>query len=163
MEVSRLREIEDLLIDDRTKGIPGGVAPFRLGDIGSQSWNLLHEDLPLPVAILKASALAHNGKWMASFLELSGAVISPHGKTTMSPQLFERQLDDGAWAVTVATVHQIQVCRRYGFSRIVLANQLVGRQMRLKASALAHNGKWMASFLELSGAVISPESSSFRA
>jgi D-serine dehydratase len=128
MEVSRLREIEDLLIDDRTKGIPGGVAPFRLGDIGSQSWNLLHEDLPLPVAILKASALAHNGKWMASFLELSGAVISPHGKTTMSPQLFERQLDDGAWAVTVATVHQIQVCRRYGFSRIVLANQLVGRQ-----------------------------------
>ncbi len=128
MEVSRLREIEDLLIDDRTKGIPGGVAPFRLGDIGSQSWNLLHEDLPLPVAILKASALAHNGKWMASFLELSGAVISPHGKTTMSPQLFERQLDDGAWAITVATVHQIQVCRRYGFSRIVLANQLVGRQ-----------------------------------
>ena len=128
MDVSRLCEIEDLLIDDRTKGIPGGVAPFRLGDIGSQSWNLLHEDLPLPVAILKASALAHNGKWMASFLELSGAVISPHGKTTMSPQLFERQLDDGAWAVTVATVHQIQVCRHYGFSRIVLANQLVGRQ-----------------------------------
>ncbi len=85
MEVSRLREIEDLLIDDRTKGIPEGVAPFRLGDIGSQSWNLLHEDLPLPVAILKASALAHNGKWMASFLEVSGAVISPHGKTTMSP------------------------------------------------------------------------------
>ncbi len=126
--MSRLREIEDLLVDDRIKGIPGGVAPFRLGDIGSHRWNLLRESLPLPVAILKASALIHNGRWMASFLELSGAVISPHGKTTMSPQLFERQLDDGAWAITVATVHQIQVCRHYGFSRIVLANQLVGRQ-----------------------------------
>ena len=113
MDVSRLCEIEDLLIDDRTKGIPGGVVPFRLGDIGSQSWNLLHEDLPLPVAILKASALAHNGKWMASFLELSGAVISPHGKTTMSPQLFERQLDDGAWAITVATVHQTMRLTRF--------------------------------------------------
>ncbi len=126
--MSRLREIEDLLIDDRIKGIPGGVAPFRLGDIGSHGWNLLREDMPLPVATLKASALTHNGRWMASFLDLSGAVISPHGKTTMSPQLFERQLDDGAWAITVATVHQIQVCRHYGFSRIVLANQLVGQQ-----------------------------------
>ena len=126
--MSRLREIEDLLIDDRTKGIPGGVTPFRLGDIGSHGWNVLREDMPLPVAILKASALTHNGRWMASFLDLSGAVISPHGKTTMSPQLFQRQLDDGAWAITVATVHQVQVCRHYGFSRIVLANQLVGTQ-----------------------------------
>jgi D-serine dehydratase len=126
--VSHLDEIDSLQLDDLTKGVPGGVEPFRLDAIGAKGWNVLREDLPLPVAVLKASALAHNGHWMASFLDAFGAVMAPHGKTTMSPQLFQRQLDDGAWAITVATVHQIQVCRRFGFDRIVLANQLIGRQ-----------------------------------
>ncbi len=64
---------------------------------------------------------------MRRFLSLSGAVIAPHGKTTASPQLFQRQLDDGAWAITVATVQQLQVCREHGIQRIVFANQLVGK------------------------------------
>jgi len=126
--MKRLAEIENLPIDDLMKGVPGGTTPFRLGDIGSKGWNLLREDLPLPVAVIKQSALANNSRWMARFLERVGAVIAPHGKTTMSPQLFERQLDDGAWAITVATPQQLQVCRHFGFERIVLANQLVGRQ-----------------------------------
>ncbi len=126
--MERLAELEDTLLDDRVKGIPGGTPPFRLGDISSKGWNVLKEDLPLPLAVLKAPALEHNGRWMAGFLELSGARIAPHGKTTMAPQLFQRQLDDGAWAITLATAHQLQVARHFGFQRIVLANQLVGRQ-----------------------------------
>ncbi len=58
----------------------------------------------------------------------AGVSIAPHGKTTMSPQLFARQLDDGAWAITLATAQQVRVARTYGCARIVLANQLVGRQ-----------------------------------
>jgi D-serine dehydratase len=116
------------LVDQRTKGIPGGVAPFPLTEIGRRGWNVLREDLPLPLAVLKRSALDHNGRWMRGFLEMSGAAIAPHGKTTMSPELFERQLADGAWAITVATVQQLLVCREAGIGRIVLANQLVGRQ-----------------------------------
>ena len=53
--------------------------------------------------------------------------MAPHGKTTMSPQLFARQLEAGCWAMTVGTVHQLRVCRSFGLKRIVLANQLVGR------------------------------------
>jgi D-serine dehydratase len=123
-----LDALDTLLLDHRVKGMPGGVAPFPLGQIGERRWNVLREDLPLPLAVLKESALAHNGAWMRRFLDLSGAKISPHGKTTMSPQLFARQLADGAWAMTVATVHQLQVARDFGVQRIVLANQLVGRQ-----------------------------------
>src|SRR3546814_17058935 len=41
---------------------------------------------------------------------------------------FARQLADGAWGITVATVQQLQVCRRYGVDRVVFANQLVDRQ-----------------------------------
>lgn len=65
---------------------------------------------------------------MSEFLRLSGADIAPHGKTTMAPQLFQRQLADGAWGISLATVSQVQVARHYGVQRILLANQLVGRR-----------------------------------
>ena len=72
----RFAEIEDFLIDDLVKGIPGGVAPFRLGDIASKGWNILREDLPLPVAVLKASAIDNNGRWMRAFLDAFDAMNS---------------------------------------------------------------------------------------
>jgi D-serine dehydratase len=119
---------EDTMLDGRVKGIPGTVAGFPLGSIGAKGWNILREDLPLPVAVLRRSALARNGAWMREYLALSGAVIAPHGKTTMSPQLFRQQIADGAWAMTVATAQQLRICRDSGIARIVLANQLIGRQ-----------------------------------
>jgi D-serine dehydratase len=121
-------DIDNMILDHRVKGIPGGTAPFRLGDIGAKGWNVLREDTNFPVAVLKDSAIDHNSHWMRDFLVRSHAVIAPHGKTSMAPQLFSRQLEDGAWAITLATPQQIQVARDFGFSRIVLANQLVGRQ-----------------------------------
>jgi len=120
--------IDDILLDGLVKGFPGGHAPVRVGDVGKQGWNLFREDLPLPVAVLKRDTLDANGRWMARFLKATGCVIAPHGKTTMSPQLFKRQLADGAWAITVATVGQLQVCRHFGIRRLLLANQLVGKQ-----------------------------------
>ena len=124
----RYEDTEASWLDHRTKGMPGGMAPMPLAAIGTQGWNVLRQDLPLPLAVLKESALAHNGRWMRDFLGRSGAVIAPHGKTTMSPQLFDRQVDEGAWAITLATINQVQVARDFGFSRIILANQLIGRQ-----------------------------------
>ena len=126
--LTSLNDIDDLLLDDLVKGIPGGTSNLRLGDVGKQGWNLLNEDLPLPVAVLKSDILDRNDRWMAGFLSQSGAVIAPHGKTTMSPQLFDGQIRHGAWAITVATVGQLQVALRFGHKRIILANQPVGRQ-----------------------------------
>lgn len=126
--LTSLDDIDDLLLDDLVKGIPGGTRDLRLGDVGKQGWNILAEDLPLPVAVLKADVLDRNDRWMAGFLSQSGAVIAPHGKTTMSPQLFDGQIRHGAWAITVATVGQLQVALRFGHKRIILANQPVGKQ-----------------------------------
>ena len=84
-------------------------------------------DVPLPRPSSGESALAHNSRWMQAFVGKRNAVIAPHVKTTMAPQIMQRQLRDGAWGVTVATLHQLKVCRRFGIDRIVLANQLVGR------------------------------------
>ena len=116
-----------LELDDRVKGLPPGVAPVTLGAVGERGWRVLEGDLPLPLALLKDSTLAHNGDWMRRFLGAFGAKLAPHGKTTMSPQLFHRQIADGAWAITLATAQQVAVAHRYGVRRVLMANQLVGR------------------------------------
>ena len=123
-----LSGIEASLVDDSIKGMPGGLRPIRLAEIGRQGWNLLREDMPLPLAVIRAPALTHNGDWMRRFLDRSGAVIAPHGKTTMSPQLFKRQIDDGAWGITIGSVQQLQAIRHAGVDRVVMANQLIGRR-----------------------------------
>jgi D-serine dehydratase len=115
-------------LDRCVKGLPPAAAPVRLDEIGKRGWNLLKGDLPLPAAVIKRTAVDHNSAWMRRFLELTDARIAPHGKTTMAPQLFAKQLADGAWGITVASVGQMLVCRAFGIERIVLANQLIGRQ-----------------------------------
>src|SRR5579883_2080762 len=139
--MSRLA-LEEFPLSGLVKGMPNGVAPFPLGEIGRKGWNLLREDLPLPAAVLRLSALEHNERWMAAFLGQAGAMMAPHGKTSMSPQLFARQMASGAWAITVANAQQLEVAREAGFTRIVVANQLVGRQaLRYVAELLARDGE----------------------
>ena len=119
--------IDDELIDATTKGVPAVAGRLRFGDIAGRGWNLLAGDLPLPAAVIRTDVMAANSRWMADFLKGSGVLIAPHGKTTMSPQLFHRQIADGAWAITVATMQQMMVCRRFGINRVLMANQIVGR------------------------------------
>jgi D-serine dehydratase len=49
--------VETLILDDTLKGIPGGVDPFLVSAAGAQRWNVLAEDLPLTLAVLKQSAM----------------------------------------------------------------------------------------------------------
>ncbi len=114
-------------LDLRDKGVPGLAGPTPLGDVGARGWNLLAEDLPLPAAVIRRGALHHNSGWMRDFIARRNLALAPHGKTTMAPALFDLQLDDGAWGITVGTPHQFQVARSFGYRRLFLANQLVGR------------------------------------
>lgn len=120
----RLREILDSPVNGTTKGIPAD-ARILLGEVGDQGWQVLAGDTPFPVALLKRSAIEHNIDWMRRFAELTGVELSPHGKTSMSPQLLDRQLAAGAWGLTAATITHLQVYRRFGVQRILFANQLV--------------------------------------
>jgi D-serine dehydratase len=94
-------------------------------NIREARWNVLQGDLLLPALVLKESALAHNLAVMSRFCRDHGVEIAPHGKTTMSPSLFARQLEAGAWAMTVATVSQARVARNFGIGRILIANEVV--------------------------------------
>ncbi len=93
-----------------------------------RGWNLLREDLSLPVAVLYEDKLRHNLHWMRQFIAAYGVKLAPHGKTTMAPRLFEMQLKAGAWGITLATAHQSLVAYTHGVRRILMANQLIGKE-----------------------------------
>ncbi len=114
------------------KGVPPLAAndgtSITAADVSRQSWRLLDEDLPFPTAVIRTSALRNNLAWMQRYAAEHGVLLAPHGKTTMAPQLFDLQLQHGAWGITVATAHQLQVCRSVGVQRIFMANQLIGQR-----------------------------------
>jgi len=121
-----LSSLEEQWLQPGVKGLPI-TAPLRQGAIGVQGWNVLHGDTSYPVALLKTSALKHNLAWMRDFCARHGALLAPHGKTTMCPQLFGAQLAHGAWGITLANSVQARLAHRFGVRRVLLANQLVAK------------------------------------
>lgn len=91
-------------------------------------WNLLREDLSLPAAVLYRDKLINNLTWMKQFIAAYGVKLAPHGKTTMAPALFSLQLDSGAWGITLATPHQTAIAYQHSVRRVLMANQLIGKQ-----------------------------------
>ncbi|XUW88841.1 amino acid deaminase [Burkholderia sp. M6-3] len=124
-------------IDPYSKGlgmVPG--ASIQLTDAARLEWNLLNEDVSLPAAVLYADRVEHNLNWMQAFVAEYGVKLAPHGKTTMAPQLFRRQLETGAWGITLATAHQVRAAYHGGVSRVLMANQLVGRRNMMMVAEL---------------------------
>ena len=117
-------ELAATVVDHRTKGIPLGER-LTLREIGKRGWNVAHGDLALPVTTLSQSALDNNIDAMKRYCERHGVLLAPHGKTTMSPQLFQRQLGAGAWGMTAATPSQLAVMRDFGVPRVIVANEVV--------------------------------------
>jgi D-serine dehydratase len=102
--------------------------PFGFNFEASQSRvNILKDGLHFPLLVLKETALAYNLAAMAEWCAANNFLIAPHGKTTMTPRIFERQMEAGAWAITVATVSQAAICVEIGIKRVLIANQVVGR------------------------------------
>lgn len=97
------------------------------GQVAEQDWQLLRGDLALPLAVIKQSALQHNLHWMRDFCAQRGLSIAPHGKTSMSPELWQMQLDAGAWGISFATVFQAAVGARHGVPVLLIANQVIQR------------------------------------
>ena len=124
--MDEFRELNEPLLAPGLKGFPHRHAAVARRDIARLGWHVLADDLPLPVALLKRSALEHNIAWMQRFARERGIDMAPHGKTTMSPQLFRRQLDAGAWGITVASTTQLAIAVAAGARRTLIANQVLG-------------------------------------
>ena len=113
------------LLHPQLKGFPTHAPAITLQDVAQQGWQLLRGDLPFPLAVLRHSALEHNLAWMREFCRARDISLAPHGKTTMSPELYRRQLDAGAWAISFATVYQAGIGMAHGVRRALIANQVV--------------------------------------
>jgi len=93
----------------------------------TKTWNVAQQQVSLPCACIYQTRLDNNIAWMAKFAKQSQVEFAPHGKTTMAPGIFKKQLAAGAYAITVATIHQAAVAVAAGAKRVLMANQLVGR------------------------------------
>lgn len=121
-------------VGPRFKGLPPDADGLTVAELAAERRNLFDGGFTTPVLALSAERLAHNLRLMETYSARHGLAFAPHGKTSMAPQLFRRQIEHGAWGITLAVPHQVRVAREFGIRRIFLANELVD------ASALA----WVA-------------------
>ncbi|MET9160172.1 amino acid deaminase [Streptomyces parvulus] len=125
-------------VDHRFKGLPPDADGLTVAELAGQRRNLFTDGFATPVLALSAERLEHNLALMETYAARHGLAFAPHGKTSMAPQLFRRQIEHGAWGITLAVPHQVRVARAFGIGRIFLANELVD------AAAL----RWIAAELD---------------
>ncbi|MEU1017388.1 amino acid deaminase [Streptomyces sp. NPDC005900] len=123
--VDPLAALADERVDHRFKGLPPDAAGRTVGELAAERRNLFTGGFTTPVLALSAERLEHNLALMETYAKRHGLAFAPHGKTSMAPQLFARQIEHGAWGITLAVPHQVHVARAFGISRIFLANELV--------------------------------------
>ncbi|MGW2932396.1 amino acid deaminase [Streptomyces sp. NPDC001156] len=112
-------------VDHRFKGLPPDAQGLTLAELAAERRNLFTGGFTTPVLALSAERLDHNVRLMETYAAHHGLAFAPHGKTSMAPQLFHRQIEHGAWGITLAVPHQVRVAREFGIQRVFLANELV--------------------------------------
>jgi D-serine deaminase-like pyridoxal phosphate-dependent protein len=127
MRTEALARLAEERVDHRFKGLPPDADGLTVGELAAQRRNLFRaaDGFTTPVLALSAERLEHNLALMEAYAARHGLAFAPHGKTSMAPRLFHRQLEHGAWGITLAVPHQVCVAREFGVPRIFLANELV--------------------------------------
>ncbi|WP_030290919.1 alanine racemase [Streptomyces katrae] len=127
MGTDAVRRLADEPVDHRFKGLPPDAeqAKLTVGQLAAEKRDLYTGGFTTPVLTLDADALEHNLTALGTYAARHDLAFAPHGKTCMAPQLFQRQLEHGAWGITAAVPHQARVYRAFGIQRIFLANELV--------------------------------------
>ncbi|MFC7910625.1 amino acid deaminase [Streptomyces nigra] len=120
-----LARLAEERVDHRFKGLPPDADGLSVAELAAQRRNLFTGGFTTPVLALSAERLEHNLALMETYAARHGLAFAPHGKTSMAPALFQRQIERGAWGITLAVPHQVRVARAFGFERIFLANELV--------------------------------------
>ncbi|MFF3844950.1 amino acid deaminase [Streptomyces sp. NPDC002328] len=125
MSSEALARLAEERVDHRFKGLPPDADGLTVGELAAQRRNLFTGGFATPVLTLSAERLEHNLRLMETYAARHGLAFAPHGKTSMAPRLFRRQIDHGAWGITLAVPHQVRVAREFGVQRVFLANEVV--------------------------------------
>jgi D-serine dehydratase len=118
--------MDELILDDRIRGVPPGTAGLSANDIAAARWHPAAGAMSLPVLTLDEAAFENNRDVMFRYVRSHGVDLAPHAKTPMSPDLARSLLAAGAWGTTVADIRQASVMLRAGFDRLIVANEVGG-------------------------------------
>lgn len=126
---------------EHSKSLPIGTKGLPICRSSRGSFSLMKEEVSLPCAVVRQSAIENNIEWMQTFANKNNVKLCPHGKTTMTPDLFKQQLDNGAWGITVASAVQAEIAVLAGAKQIIIANQVVGKvNMQIVANLIKDHG-----------------------
>ncbi|WOH18633.1 alanine racemase [Paenarthrobacter sp. GOM3] len=122
ISASAVKDLAERRLDWRHKALPASENGTTHADFLAAKHTLA--DLQTPLLTLDADALTANADRLANWCAEMGVLLAPHGKTTMSPQLWAEQLNRGAWGITLANFAQLRVARAFGLRNLQLANSL---------------------------------------
>ncbi|TKB05592.1 MAG: amino acid deaminase, partial [Mesorhizobium sp.] len=94
--------------------------------VASERWHPAHGRMSLPVLTVDEEAFIANRDLFLRYAREQGALIAPHAKTPMAPDLARSLIEAGAWGTTVADIRQATVMLRAGVSRLIIANEVGG-------------------------------------
>jgi D-serine deaminase-like pyridoxal phosphate-dependent protein len=133
--------LDQIKIDETQKNFPIEFHGKSIKKFIKSKPNLFRSNFQFPMMVLKESALKNNVDVMAKYCKSVGAELAPHVKTTMSPQIAQMQIDAGAWALTIANFWQAEIFRKFGFKRLIIANEVVESTAIAKIAALNKKNK----------------------
>ncbi|QOT23953.1 amino acid deaminase [Paenarthrobacter sp. YJN-D] len=122
MSATAVASLAERRLDWRHKAIPAAANGITHAEFLAAKPTLAA--LQTPLLSLDAQALQGNADHLAKWCADKGVLLAPHGKTTMSPQLWTEQLNRGAWGITLANFAQLRVARGFGVRNLQLANSL---------------------------------------
>ncbi|WP_439654377.1 alanine racemase [Streptacidiphilus carbonis] len=125
MDRLALEQLARTVVDWRFKGMPPTREEVTVAELTAAKPNLFTDGFTTPLLTLDADALRHNLDLMARWTAAHGLAFAPHGKTPLAPQLYQRQLELGAWGITAAMPSHLRMYRAFGVRRVFLANELV--------------------------------------
>ncbi|TIT02776.1 MAG: amino acid deaminase, partial [Mesorhizobium sp.] len=108
--------------------------------VASERWHPADGRMSLPVLTLDEEAFIANRDLFLRYAREQGAMIAPHAKTPMAPDLARSLVEAGAWGTTVADIRQAAVMLRAGLTRQIIANEVGGSGGANRLAALA--GAW---------------------
>lgn len=132
-----LEQLGNERLSPRDKGIPTRAFGMTVAEFLASKPRL--SEFWTPIVALDDEAIRSNVSLMAQWCSSRGLELMPHGKTTMAPELWQRQLDAGSIGITLATMGQVRTARTFGLDSVMLANAVVDeRSLRYLAVELAN-------------------------
>jgi D-serine deaminase-like pyridoxal phosphate-dependent protein len=135
------KKLSKVLIDETQKNFPLSSHGITTKKFIKSKPNLFTSGIQFPMMVLKESALKNNISVMAEYCRSVGAELAPHVKTTMSPQIAQMQVDAGAWALTIANFWQAEIFRKFGFKKLIIANEVLDPSAISEIAKLNAKGK----------------------